>query len=232
LTTARLRILSCNLWNGGADPQAFADLVEELDADVVAMCELAPEQAEAVAKVRPHGLFEPRRDFLGMGLALRHPAPARRLPLPHRDARAVRLDPGAWPGLAAPLEVIGVHIMGPHAWPWSTSWPARRGQLRELLRYLGAADPIGRVVIGDYNATPLWPLYRRLRRRLHDAAEIVAARTGRRPERTWRPTPRFPRLLRIDHALTSAVTVRDFRVRDVPGGDHSAILVEVSAADR
>jgi endonuclease/exonuclease/phosphatase family metal-dependent hydrolase len=50
-----LRILSANLRNGGADPEAFADLVRETGAEVVAVQELAPAQADALARVLGHG---------------------------------------------------------------------------------------------------------------------------------------------------------------------------------
>ena len=54
----RLRILTGNLANGAADPQAFADLVRSYRADVVAVQELVPEQAEALAEVMPYGVLD------------------------------------------------------------------------------------------------------------------------------------------------------------------------------
>jgi len=41
----RLRIVSANLWNGRAHPEAFAELVAGLEADIVAVQEMSPEQA-------------------------------------------------------------------------------------------------------------------------------------------------------------------------------------------
>jgi hypothetical protein len=43
---SRLRILSANLLNGGADPEALCDLTRSLNVDVAAFQELSPEQAE------------------------------------------------------------------------------------------------------------------------------------------------------------------------------------------
>jgi endonuclease/exonuclease/phosphatase family metal-dependent hydrolase len=82
--------------------------------------------------------------------------------------------------------------------------------------------------VGDLNSTPRWPAYRRLAGELYDAAVIAAARSGRAPAPTWGPTPRSPRLLRIDHVLTSACDVLDFQVVPVAGSDHSAVLADLA----
>ena len=64
------RILTANLANGAADADAFADLVEAAEPDVVVVQELAPDQAEALARVLPFGKLEPTRTHDGMGIAL------------------------------------------------------------------------------------------------------------------------------------------------------------------
>ena len=189
---------------------------------------MAPEQADALARVLPHGLLEPARDFTGMGIALREPgarAPAG-APLPRRARRRNPLRPTggrapraraverarAGAALAAELALLG----------------HRSGQLRGLMRHLAASPHRRRVLVGDLNATPIWPLYRRLAARLSDAAVVAARRHGRRVQRTWGPWPGAPRLLRIDHALVHGVGVEDFQVVPIPGGDHSAIVVDVA----
>lgn len=226
----RIRVLTANLWNGGADPDGFADLVQELEADVVCVQELTPEQAEALGRVLPYGCLEPDRNSDGQGIALRRPAELRRLELARRDAHVAMLDPALWPGLPAPLEVIAVHVMGPHVPPWIANWRARRGQLLGLLRYLDEATPQARALVGDLNATPLWPVYRRLAGRLQDGPREVARRRGARPPRTWGPRPGTPRLLRIDHALVDRVHVEEAQVVTIPGSDHSALVVDLSPA--
>jgi endonuclease/exonuclease/phosphatase (EEP) superfamily protein YafD len=220
-------VLTANLWNGRADPQAFAALVEAQRVDVVCAQELAPEQAEALARVLPHGRLEPARDNTGMGIALRRAASLSCVTLPCRDARVAELDPAVWPELSAPLEVIGVHVIGPHVWPPWRAWPLRRGQLAGLERYLAQAPPRARLLVGDLNATPVFGVYRRLAARLRDAHRESARRRGARPASTWGPAPGFPRVLRIDHALAAGVHVEDVRVLDIRGADHSALLVEV-----
>jgi endonuclease/exonuclease/phosphatase (EEP) superfamily protein YafD len=227
LPDRHVRIVSANLWNGAVDPRAFADLIERLEPDAVATQEMSPEQAEALARVLPHGLLEPSRDFMGMGIALRDPAPVRRLGLPCRDARVteIRCERS---GTRLELELLNVHIQAPHvARSWGTL-RSRGGQLRGLVRHLEAAPQRRRVLVGDLNATPLWPLYRRLAARLTDAAVLAARHHGRAVERTWGPWPGGPRLLRLDHALVHGVAVDDFQVLPLPGGDHCAIVVDVA----
>ncbi len=228
-TSARrgLRIFSANLLLGRTDPSSLAALLRELDADVAAFQELASQHVEAIAAVLPHGDLQ-----LGggpkMGLALRHPAEIRPIVLLGRDAHAGVLRPECWPGLEAPLEILTAHITPPHHRPPWRTFSRRRAQVRGLVAHITASPEIARVVVGDLNATPLWPAYRRLTARLQDAALIVAGRTGRAPARTWSPWTRGPRLLRLDHALVRGVRVHDFRVVGVRGSDHAGILVEVS----
>jgi len=225
----RFRIVSANLWNGAADPEGFADLVASLGADVVATQEMAPEQADALARVLPHGALEPARDFMGMGIALRLPGRVRRLGLPVRDARVAEVHwIGPW-GAPLELEILNVHVLAPHSPPSWAQMRHRRGQLRGLVRHLEASPRRPRVLVGDLNATPLWPLYRRLTAHLSDAARSAARHHGRPVQRTWGPWPRGPRLLRIDHALVHGVGVADFQVVPIAGGDHSAIVVDLAA---
>jgi endonuclease/exonuclease/phosphatase (EEP) superfamily protein YafD len=135
----RFRIVSANLWNGAADPRAFADLVAELEADAVATQEMAPEQADALARVLPHGLLEPARDYTGMGIALRAPARVRRIGLPCRDARVADVHWAGPSGGRLELEVLNLHVQAPHLAPRWGHWHHRRGQLRGIVRHLEAA---------------------------------------------------------------------------------------------
>jgi endonuclease/exonuclease/phosphatase (EEP) superfamily protein YafD len=224
----RLRIVSANLWCGGADPNAFAELVAGLNADVAATQEMTPEQADALGRVLPHGVLEPARDYTGMGIALRQPARVRRLPLPCRDARIADLEWDDDHGGRLTLEVVNVHVQAPHSIPTWTVMTDRQGQLRGLLRHIVASPQHRRVVVGDFNATPAWPLYRRLVAHLSDAAVAAARRHDRSVQRTWGPWPRAPRLLRIDHAFVHGVAVQDFQVLPIPGSDHSAIVVDIA----
>jgi endonuclease/exonuclease/phosphatase family metal-dependent hydrolase len=227
---ARVRILSANLLNGRADPDALAGLVQRLGVDVAAVQELSPEQAEALADVLPHGSLRPARDYNGMGIALRAPARESRVALPRRDALVAELGPEGWSELGAPIEIVNVHVTAPHARAGgANTFAERRGQLRGLLAHLEATHPrTPQVLIGDFNATPLWPVYRRVARVRRDAARANAERGGARPRPTWGPGTRAPRVLRIDHAFVQALRVEGFRVERLPGSDHDAIVVDVS----
>src|SRR5262249_37184700 len=108
-----LRLLTANMRHGGADPEAFADLVRACGAEGVAVQELGPAQADALGRVLAHGRLDPRPDAMGMGIALARPARLARIPLGWRDAHAAELDPAVWPGLAAPLEVLNLHMRNP-----------------------------------------------------------------------------------------------------------------------
>ncbi len=223
-----IRILSANLWNGGADPEAFADLVAALAVDAVCVQELTPAQADALARVMPHGELHPDEHFTGMGIALRRPAKIHRVPLACRDLRVATLDPGEWPDLSMPLELANLHMAAPHTMRPRLGLALRVRQMRDLVPWLGRRrGPTQRVLVGDFNATPVWPVYRRIAAHLSDAASLVARRQGERPRNTWGPWSGSPRLLRIDHAMIDGVEVDDFRVVHVPGSDHSAIVVDV-----
>lgn len=220
--------MSANLWNGAADPAAFAELVARLGADAVATQEMTGAQAEALGRALPHGKLEPAEDFKGMGIALREPARVHRVALPYRDARVADIRWLLPTGGYLELELLNVHIHAPHNSPAWRSIARRRGQLRGLVRHIEAAPQRRRVLVGDLNATPLWPMYRRLTAHLTDAAVAAAQRRGVAPRPTWGPWPSAPRLLRIDHALVHGVAVEDFHVVELIGGDHSAIVVDLA----
>jgi endonuclease/exonuclease/phosphatase (EEP) superfamily protein YafD len=208
----QLRILTANLWNGRADAGALADVIARTAPDAVLAQELAFEQARAIEAQLPYGLLVPRDDMHGMGLALRRPAEVAVLPLPRRAALIARLSLGA----GSPLEIINVHMSAPTR-PYRLA--VRRAQVRALDRYL-AERPARRVLAGDLNSMRVMPAYRALRAHLHDAA--LAARPIGLP--TWSPRASWPRLLRIDHVLTSGLRVLGVDVLRIAGSDHSAVL--------
>ena len=225
--SVRLRILTANLWKGAACPAALARLVAEEGVDVACLQELDWAQADALAEVLPYGRLEPSLRG-GMGIALRQPAKLGWLPLPFRSIRAARLDPKHWPGLSEPVCVWNLHVRAPH-----TGWPLRsarlrRRQLRGVLRYLERPVAPRLVLVGDFNATPVWPFYREVAKRIPDVALEHARARDERPARTWGPWHGAPRLLRIDHAFARGVGVEAVRRVRLAGSDHDGLLIDVA----
>jgi endonuclease/exonuclease/phosphatase (EEP) superfamily protein YafD len=161
-----------------------------------------------------------------MGIALRHPGKYERIPLFYRDARRAQLDPGDWPLLSHPIDLVNVHFQAPHSMrPFPPPW-VRLQQVRGLERFFAENPAKARALVGDCNASPMWPLYRRLARNMKDGAVEAARREGREAQPTWGPRPESPRMLRIDHAFVRGIEVERFRVLTIPGSDHSGILME------
>ena len=225
-----IRVFSGNLWWGKADPDGLVSLIREHQIDVFAAQELGFENAEAIAGELPYGSLEPDATYHGMGIALRHPGKSERIPLFYRDARRAVLDPGDWLGLDHAVDLVNVHFQAPHSLrPFPPPW-VRLQQVRGLERFFGENPAAVRALVGDFNASPIWPLYRRIARQLRDGAAEVAKRERRAVEATWGPTPDSPRLIRIDHAFVRGLEIERFRVLSIPGSDHSGILMECRPA--
>ncbi len=223
----RLRIMTANLWADHVDAAAFAERVQHFDPDVVCTQELNPAAADRLAELYPYGELSPAHDFRGMGIALNRPGKVTELELFHKGGLIALLDPGDWPMLSEPLEIMNLHFAAPGPRRAIHAHFARRRQLAGFDDYLATAPDRPRMVLGDMNSTPVWPLYRRLASRFEDVHRTVARRFGRYPRRTWGPTARWPRLLRIDHVFVEKITVSDLWVIPIPGSDHSAIMLDL-----
>jgi len=222
-----IRILSANLCGGRADGAAFAELLTRHKVDIAALQELTSDAAQAVAGVLPYGRLDPAVAAKGMGIAMRLEGEVRTVPLPNCNAQVAQLDPSHWDILDRRLDVMNVHFSNPLRQPLWRTYAQRTEQRRVVEEWF--AEPRGpRLVVGDFNASPAWPLYRRLSRRGNDLMLTVARRNGLRPEPTWSPLwLGRRRLLRIDHALATDLSVQSAEVVYVGGSDHSAILFEL-----
>ena len=231
-----LRVVSANLRNGQVDPEGFAELVTAMQADIVAIQEAGRAHFEALVAEFPHGEFETGPANSGLGIALRRPATPGRIELVWRSARQMTLDPSDWPELQRPLDVVNVHIAPPHLYkPPLYGFVVRNQQVRALEDHFGSPpqdDPASQsratVLIGDFNATPLWPVYRRIASQFTDAAIAVAQVFGRSTEPTWSLPANTRRRLRLDHAFVRGVTPEEFQAVRVAGSDHSAIVVDIT----
>ncbi len=225
---APIRILTANLCGGRADPVALAAIIDELAVDVVCVQELGPRLAEALAKILPAGKLGPNEVNRGLGIACRQDAEVEQFELPARDGWVARLSPASWSQLSEPIEVVNVHIMGPHTWPYFPRRHTRRGQLAGLLRFLDEQPHVPRAILGDFNASPLWPVYRRLAARLTDSV-VASQRSRLRRSPTWPHVPAIglAGLIRIDHCFLSKLTALSTRALPLPGSDHLGLCVDI-----
>jgi endonuclease/exonuclease/phosphatase family metal-dependent hydrolase len=221
-----LRILTQNLYNGRAEPGSLARVLDEHRPHIVAVQELSANAARVLQDWGDDGLLDPRDDTTGMGMVLRGGAELSRLEFPARRPIVARLRGAEW-DLVGNTQVVNAHLMNPIVRPLSTTRRLRSRELACLRSILLTATPTeARVVVGDLNSSPAWPLYQRLRRIATDAA--TQAGTARR---TWGPRPGSPRLLRIDHAFLAG-PIRGLRTQAVriAGADHSGLLVDIDSA--
>lgn len=221
-----LRILTQNLYNGRAAPEALAAVLQEYQPDIVAVQELSANAARVLESWGHHGLLDPRDDTTGMGLVLRGSAELSRPEFPVRRPIVARLRGAEW-DLGFDVQVVNAHVMNPIVRPLSTTRQLRARELAGLRDMLLAETPMDAcVVVGDLNSSPAWPLYRQLRRIASDAAQQAGT-----AKRTWGPWPWSPRMLRIDHAfLRGPIRGAQTQVVRIPGADHSGLLVDIESA--
>lgn len=216
-----LRIISINLLSGKASSRGLERMLRRLDPDAVACQELYPHHAAIIRQQLPYGRLDARRDYHGLGIALRHPAAVERLPLTHRDGWRALLTPAEWPGLSRDVELLNVHILNPLAPDFVRAIRERGAMASEIIDHIRSRR-MPRIVVGDMNSSPIWPVYRRLVATIQDGA--VAAGTAKR---TWAPLWWLPRMLRIDHVFVEGVVpVRTWTER-LRGSDHSALVADV-----
>ena len=220
-----IRILTANLRRGRADAATLGALIDRLQVDVVCVQELRPWLVAALPQGRL-GANHRRRE---VGVACRYDAEVVELPLPGRSGWAARLSPASWPQLHTPIDIVSAHILAPHMRPYALNRSMRRGQLAGLLDFLAREPDVPKAILGDFNASPLWPVYRQLASRLTDAA-VSAARRGEKPRPTWPQIPALglKGLLRIDHCFVSRLCALQAQVVPITGSDHLGLCVDVA----
>ncbi|MEE3331021.1 MAG: endonuclease/exonuclease/phosphatase family protein [Myxococcota bacterium] len=223
-----LRVMSANLWWGKANAEGLLALIRLYDIDAICCQELGFEQAEAISEELAFGELSPSKGPKGTGIALRRPATIEVVPMTYRPLHVARLDPADWPELGAPVEIATTHLAAPHIPPYGIGPFTRRRQTRQIESYLVENPVAHRLLVGDFNATPLWPAYRRIASQLTDAAVAVAQVEGRPVSATWGPGSGARRVLRIDHAFVSGLTPLAFEVVELAGSDHAAIVIDFS----
>ncbi|MEL7312241.1 MAG: endonuclease/exonuclease/phosphatase family protein [Pseudomonadota bacterium] len=225
-----IRVLSCNLRAGRASASALTDLIRRESVDVVCAQELSVALAETIAAELPYGDLGHGQIPRGNAIACRLPVEVSRISMPKRDGWIARLSPEHWDALPIAVEIVNVHISGPHTWPYFPHPVRRKTQLRALLSNHAQKKDTPHAVFGDFNASPIWPAYRRMLSRYVDGV-IGAADIPTKSVRTWPYLPKLGvrGLLRIDHCFLWQLAAASVRTVEIPGSDHLGLLIDLSS---
>jgi endonuclease/exonuclease/phosphatase family metal-dependent hydrolase len=209
--------MTSNLLHERVDNSRFEAVLDLYSPDVVVTQELAPGPAEILASRYPNHELHPSLDFTGRGIATRFGVEFGSIDMPGRDGTSALLDVAG-----VEVRLAGVHLLNPISFPWWVAGRSRARQLDGLFRWIDEADgPL--VVAGDFNASPIWPAYRRMVGRLTDL--VVEHDPAAEPTWAWRPG--WPRVLRIDHVFGSGVVAKEVCVETIKGTDHAALIVDI-----
>lgn len=212
-----------NVWALNEDNAAIARSVQAVNADVVAMTEIADQHAAAlpeILKAYPYRTSTaPARYFRGgprTVIASRYPIAASDISL--QDGLAV--GEVVIEGPDGPFRLMAVHLTRP--WPLDGRVRAQRDQTRRLARRIKAGEHERVLIVGDFNATASSAILRRFSREA--GVTNAPAITG-----TWfDPLPGVLRIA-IDNAFVGpGLTVTRRRVGPENGSDHRPIVVTVA----
>jgi endonuclease/exonuclease/phosphatase (EEP) superfamily protein YafD len=218
-STAEFRLISFNTWYRNRDHTRVREYLERMNADVVVLQEITPQQVEALKESLPQYSYTYSDAAKPHGAAVMSRWPivsATPLELTHDGARAaeVRVQ---W--REAEISVIGVHLH----WPLGPNASRMRNmELGALVRRAHEIDgPL--LISGDFNITP-WSSH--LRRFAREAGLADCAR-GHGLATTW-PAQFPPLQIRIDHCFASP----QWRVVSVSSGpelgsDHRPMVAEL-----
>lgn len=228
---AELTVVTFNAEKTLPDMAAFAALLAEHDADIVALQELSDDFAAAIdgalAGAYPHRILHPKA-AAGIGLLSRYPI---------LEQERFFLESGGFPQLYALLDADGQPVAVYNVHPRS---PLLRGEFRSR----GVADmheivarveagPHPTLLVGDLNATDQSAEYRILREAgLQDAFREAGAGYGLTfPGSGWDAAPGVPPLIRIDYVWSSGeFETLSARVGPDFGSDHLPVIATLRLA--
>ncbi|WP_204061500.1 endonuclease/exonuclease/phosphatase family protein [Microbispora corallina] len=220
-----LRVLTANLNEGRADPQAIVDLIRRLHPDVVTLEELTPWllddlDAGGLSALLPYRVAQTGPGPTGTGIFSARPLTERTglfTPVGHHMPVAETTTPDG-----TPVEIVAVHPVAPV--------PETVGEWEEGVRTLPPAPSSGvtRILSGDFNSTLDHAVLRNL---LATGYVDSAAETGNGLTMTWPAGHRLFPMVAIDHVL---VDKRSFAVstaiEDLPRSDHRGVFAELRIA--
>ena len=216
----RLRVLLANLWYRNHQHAAFANALQQLEPDLVALLELTPGWQRALRATLapyPHRVEHLRQDAFGLGLYSRQPLHGGRLTrLPGTPSLEAQMQQGP-----VRLSLLLLHTPPPqHA-----RWAAERDRMLAAVPGWVRRQDGPQLVLGDLNVTPFGGGFRRMLA----ASGLHDPRRGRGLLPTW--PAGLPAALRIplDHALPGpGLELARLRVLPDLGSDHRALYLELS----
>jgi hypothetical protein len=218
-----IRLMTANLLVDRADIAYLGYALDVIQPDLFAIQELGHKAADLIASRFAHHDLRPKLDSRGRGIASMFSARFGEIPLPWRAGLWAEIEHGPQRWILA-----NVHMRNPIVLPWWRSVRLRAGQVEALFNW-SEGQPEGQPIVlaGDMNASPAWPVYRRLAGRWDDLAARSASDSGGRPAPTWAWRPGWPRLLRIDHVFGTGAQAVSTQVVPLRGSDHAAVVVDL-----
>jgi endonuclease/exonuclease/phosphatase (EEP) superfamily protein YafD len=221
--TQPIRLMTANLLVDQVDLGYLANVLDVIDPDLLVIQELGHKTADLIASRFRYQDVRPQLDAKGRGIASRFPASFGEIPLPSRGGMWARIEHGSLRWLVATI-----HVKNVVNFPWWRSVRLRGQQIDALFAWADAEqDGWPLVLAGDMNASPAWPLYRRLSERWEDLVARSADDSGKKPAPTWAWRPGWPRVLRIDHVFGVGARAVESRVVPLRGTDHAALIVDL-----
>lgn len=222
-TPFRVMVLNVNTENTQHD--RVLDEIRRIKPDVLLLMEVDTRWLHALRELSnslPHTVLAPREDNFGIALFSRHPL---------AGAGVVELGEAGVPSIVTTAEVgdrrlliVGSHPLPPGS-PENTR--LRNAQLDKLAGAV-VGQKLAAIVMGDLNATPWSPHFRKLE--LSASLRDTSRGAGWRP--TW-PTWFPPLWIPLDHCLVSPeLAVADRFIGDKVGSDHYPVVVDLVLSTR
>jgi endonuclease/exonuclease/phosphatase (EEP) superfamily protein YafD len=217
-------VLSFNVYEGRANVQALADAIRTEKPDVVALPEAGQRFANKLAPlIEPLGYHlrssvdEDERDVNGVTAAVSDRLGDVSFKVGHNTSSFP--DVQITGGTLGAMRVVAFHSVA----PVPGSVPEWREDMSLLPNWCAGSTPA--IVAGDFNAT----LDHSMLRAGMAGCDDAAAQRGDGLLPTWGPTARTRTIgPQIDHVLaTRGIQAASFRVLDLPGSDHHAILASL-----
>ncbi len=218
-----LKILSWNIWVTNSLPEQVLKLVQDSQADVVALIEVGPEQAIVLKQLElkyPYCHWIPDHSSRGIALLSRvEGTHFRSFDLAGQGMPAIEADVPATE-IHSSFRVMAVHTRSPDLHQRTLD---RNEQLRGLSEW-AALPGKPRIIVGDLNITPWSPPFSRMLRQ----GKLEDSRSYRGNFASW-PTDLWHLAIPIDHALVTKNTTVLYRSvgASAPDSDHRPIMIIV-----